>query len=94
MRNRELVPYRRRTLSDAAGLVLEVGIGSGLNLPFYGPQAREILGLEPSAGLLAMARRPGRWADPAGFSIRHPDTGYAPRAPQPHDVHVRRARKP
>jgi ubiquinone/menaquinone biosynthesis C-methylase UbiE len=36
--------------------VLEVGIGSGLNLPFYGPQVREVLGLEPSSRLIEMAR--------------------------------------
>lgn len=56
MRNRELLPYRQRTLSGATGRVLEVGFGSGLNLPFYGTAAREIIGLEPSPALLAMAR--------------------------------------
>jgi ubiquinone/menaquinone biosynthesis C-methylase UbiE len=56
MRNRHLVPYRERVISAADGRVLEIGIGSGLNLAFYGPHAREILGLEPAARLLAMAR--------------------------------------
>lgn len=59
MRNGELVPYRERTISAAEGRVLEVGIGSGLNLPFYGPQVREILGIDPSPQLLAMARQAG-----------------------------------
>lgn len=57
MRNRELRPYRERVISHAAGRVLEIGIGSGLNLPFYGSQVQEILGLEPSARLSAMAQR-------------------------------------
>jgi ubiquinone/menaquinone biosynthesis C-methylase UbiE len=57
MRNRRLVPYRERVIAAAEGRVLEIGIGSGLNLPFYPPQAREILGLEPSPRLLAMSRR-------------------------------------
>ena len=57
MSNRDLVPYRERIISAAEGRVLEIGIGSGLNLPYYGPQVREIIGLDPSPRLLAMARR-------------------------------------
>lgn len=60
MRNSDLVPYRRRIAAQAEGRVLEVGIGSGLNLPLYGPQVREILGLEPSPKLVAMAKRAAR----------------------------------
>ncbi len=56
MRNRYLVPYRERVVSAAEGRVLEVGIGSGLNLPFYGPHVTEIIGLEPSSRLIEMAR--------------------------------------
>ena len=32
MRNRVLDPYRQRTIETAQGLVLEVGVGSGLKL--------------------------------------------------------------
>jgi ubiquinone/menaquinone biosynthesis C-methylase UbiE len=42
-------------LSGAAGRVLEVGIGSGLNLPFYSDNVAQIIGLEPSPTLLGMA---------------------------------------
>src|SRR5216110_2955268 len=55
MRRRDLTPYRARTISAASGRVLEIGVGSGLNLPLYGPSASEIIGLDPSAKLLAMA---------------------------------------
>jgi ubiquinone/menaquinone biosynthesis C-methylase UbiE len=57
MRNRRLVPYRDRVISAAEGRVLEMGIGSGLNMPFYGSQLRELIGLEPAPQLIAIARR-------------------------------------
>lgn len=57
MRNRDLLPYRKRLLAAAQGRVLEIGIGSGLNLSFYPAQVREIVGLEPASRLIAMARR-------------------------------------
>jgi ubiquinone/menaquinone biosynthesis C-methylase UbiE len=59
MRNRDLLAYRERTVSAASGRVLEIGIGSGLNLPFYGAGVTQVLGVEPSAKLLAMARQAG-----------------------------------
>lgn len=68
MRSGELRPYRERVVSRAEGRVLEVGVGSGLNLPFYGARVAEVVGLEPSARLLAMARsRIGQSRAPAGF---------------------------
>lgn len=42
----------------AGGDILEVGIGSGLNLPFYDrSKVRRIVGVDPSAELLAKARQ-------------------------------------
>src|SRR5262249_27122237 len=60
MRQRMLAPYRDRVVSSARGRVLEVGIGSGLNLPFYASTATEIIGLEPSPNLLEMANKAAR----------------------------------
>ena len=39
--------------------VLEIGIGSGLNLPFYREGTIQIVGLDPSPRLLEMARDAG-----------------------------------
>lgn len=63
MRTHVLHPYRRRIAQAAEGRVLEIGIGTGLNLPFYTDRVREVTGLDPSTALLAMAER------------RHPATG-------------------
>jgi ubiquinone/menaquinone biosynthesis C-methylase UbiE len=57
MRHRDLAAYRARVVPAAAGRVLEIGIGSGLNLPSYGPQVRELIGIDPSPKLLARAGR-------------------------------------
>lgn len=59
MRQKQLVPFRRRVIGAAEGRVLEVGIGSGLNLPLYGPSTRSVIGIEPSPELLRMARTRG-----------------------------------
>ena len=55
--NRQLIKYRRRVVSQARGRVLEIGIGSGLNLSFYGGQVASVYGIDPSAGLLRQAGR-------------------------------------
>jgi ubiquinone/menaquinone biosynthesis C-methylase UbiE len=57
MRQKQLLPFRERVIGEAEGRVLEIGIGSGLNLPLYASAARSVIGLEPSLELLRMARR-------------------------------------
>jgi SAM-dependent methyltransferase len=56
MRQKPLGPFRRRVVGAAEGRVLEIGVGSGLNFPFYGATVTSVIGLEPSAALLRMAR--------------------------------------
>jgi ubiquinone/menaquinone biosynthesis C-methylase UbiE len=57
MRRRDLAAYRSRVIPAADGRVLEIGIGSGLNLPFYSTNVEELIGLDPSPKLLSMVRR-------------------------------------
>jgi ubiquinone/menaquinone biosynthesis C-methylase UbiE len=47
---------RSRYVSQATGRVLEIGIGSGLNLPHYADEVESITGLDPAAELTAIAR--------------------------------------
>ena len=56
MRNKRLRPYRERVAGAAEGRVLDVGVGSGLNIPFYARNAQEIFGLDPSPQLLTRAQ--------------------------------------
>lgn len=48
---------RSQLVPQARGRVLEVGIGSGLNLSFYDPQRVEVVvGVDPSAAMQRLAR--------------------------------------
>lgn len=56
MQQETLMPIRRRLLQEASGRVLEIGVGSGINLPLYGDRVSKVIAIEPSARLLSMAR--------------------------------------
>jgi len=57
MRNRESARLRAAWIPLAKGEVLEVGIGSGLNLPLYSSEVKHVYGVDPSPELLRMALR-------------------------------------
>lgn len=65
MKNKEATRLRAASVPKASGEVLEIGVGSGLNLPFYSPEVRRVHGVDPSAELQRMARKRavGRSAD-------------------------------
>jgi ubiquinone/menaquinone biosynthesis C-methylase UbiE len=55
MRQKNFVPFRERTAGAAHGRVVEIGIGSGLNLTSYRREVQTVYGVDPSAELLAKA---------------------------------------
>src|SRR5260221_5237307 len=57
MRQKVLGPYRTRTVGAAESRVLEIGVGSGLNLPLFRSRVNAVVGIEPSPPLLRRARR-------------------------------------
>jgi len=69
MRQDTFSAYRRRVVQAAQGYVLEVGVGSGLNIPFYGVVATRVIGLDPSRQLLSLARTPRRRGRPPSIEL-------------------------
>ncbi len=59
-----LKPQRQQILAQAQGRVLEIGIGTGANLPFYSDKAREIVGIEPELAMLKKAQTMAKKAPP------------------------------
>ena len=58
---------REKVVPLATGVVLEIGIGSGLNIPFYNTaKVTRVLGLDPSEELNRMARKV---ADEKGLAV-------------------------
>src|SRR5437016_3903408 len=55
MQQKQMLPFRQRIGGAATGRVLDVGIGSGVNLSFYGAQAEHVVGIDPSPELLSFA---------------------------------------
>ena len=72
MKNEAARTERARIVPRASGVVLEIGVGSGLNIPIYGDAVRKLYALDPSAELLRMARRRAQRATfPVEF-LQHP----------------------
>ena len=54
---KEIQKLREKVIPDAHGKVLEIGMGSGLNIPYYNAEKIELVwGLEPSEGMRKKAQ--------------------------------------
>lgn len=78
-----LTAYRARVLAQARGAVLEIGFGSGVNLPHYPRETSSLTVLEPDPAMLALARdrlagfhAPTRVVHGVGEAIPEPDQSF------------------
>src|SRR4028118_1540860 len=55
--SRRFRQLREETVRGLSGTVLEVGFGSGLNLPYYSKEVSRLLAIEPARGAWHLARR-------------------------------------
>ena len=56
MGNQRLVPLRQELLSQASGVTLEVGFGSGANLPFYSDRVTRLVGVEKEPAIARLSK--------------------------------------
>lgn len=57
MQYKVLAHIRQRLIPEATGEVLEIGFGSGANLPFYSDNIRSVTAIDPSRELRALAEK-------------------------------------
>jgi SAM-dependent methyltransferase len=81
---RGVEPLRADLLARAHGRVLEIGFGTGANLPYFPPAVTSLVAVEPSEGLASRARaRLARWGRPhevlvqrGGEPLPFPDASF------------------
>jgi SAM-dependent methyltransferase len=57
MDNDRLADERRKTLGEVTGETLELGFGTGLNLPHYPPRIQKLTTIDVNQGMNSLARR-------------------------------------
>lgn len=55
MSGQELSRYRQSLLEAVRGEVLEIGFGTGLNMPYYGDEVTSLTAIDPNQGMTAIA---------------------------------------
>lgn len=57
MRDKPVTEERKKVLTGVSGSVLEVGFGSGLNLPWYPEGVRQLVAIDPSRESMKLAKK-------------------------------------
>lgn len=68
----QLGELRRRLLAAASGQVIEIGAGTGANLPFYGPGVESLTVTEPEPPMLRRLQARAREHAPQATVLRAP----------------------
>lgn len=83
MANKYATEERKKTLAPVRGTVLEVGFGSGRNLPWYPPGVLRVVGVDPSRTSAKLARKriaaapfPVEYVAATGEEIAAPDHSF------------------
>jgi ubiquinone/menaquinone biosynthesis C-methylase UbiE len=64
---------RQWAVAAAKGEVVEIAVGTGINLPMYGPAVRHVIGVDLSDAMLALARQRVADARLPHVELRHGD---------------------
>ena len=56
MSGSDLSEYRQQLLADVSGDILEIGFGTGLNLPYYPDKVNKITTIDPNPGMQRLAQ--------------------------------------
>jgi ubiquinone/menaquinone biosynthesis C-methylase UbiE len=80
---KEIRPHRARACAGLRGDVVEIGFGSGLNIPFYPAAVTQVAAVEPAekawqlaSDRLGAATVPIRWSGLDGQSLPFPDASF------------------
>jgi ubiquinone/menaquinone biosynthesis C-methylase UbiE len=80
---KEMEPLRRRVCEGLQGDVVEIGFGSGLNVPFYPPDVTRVAAVDPAEVGWKLADKrlqattvPVQWSGLDGQALPFPDASY------------------
>ncbi len=80
---KDMEPHRRRVCAGLTGDVVEIGFGSGLNVPFYPAAVNRVAAVDPAGTGWKLAEKrlsastvPVQWSGLDGQSLPFPDDSY------------------